>query len=73
MSDDPCLSDSQVENLTGYKLPAYQARWLTDNAIKFYVNARGKVRVPREAVSGIKVKAPLKKTEPDFTQVRRTG
>lgn len=68
----PWLTDAELHDLTGYVRTKEQARWLADNRIKFYINALNKVRVPREAVAG--VAPPMKKkTEPDFTKVRRAS
>jgi hypothetical protein len=73
MSPLPWLSDEELRDLTGYIRPSWQARWLADNGIKFYLNALNKVRVPRESIAGLKVGKPEKRTEPDFSKVRRAG
>jgi hypothetical protein len=73
MSEKPWLSDDELQDLTGYVRPTCQARWLGENGIKFYLNAINKVRVPREAVAGLKVGKSEKRTEPDFTKVRKAS
>lgn len=74
MTDDPFLTDEQVEDLTGYVQPKRQAAWLSENGIKAYTNARGKVRVPREAIAGrLQIASKSKRTAPDFTKVQRAS
>jgi hypothetical protein len=73
MSTMPWLSDEELQDLTGYVRPTCQARWLGDNGIKFYVNALNKVRVPRESVAGLTVGKTVKRTEPDFSKVRKAS
>jgi len=68
---EPFLTDDELVDFTGYHQPKRQARWLARNVIRFFVNARGKVRVPRDAVIGIN--ALPAKTAPDFSQVRKAG
>jgi hypothetical protein len=69
----PWLSDEELRDLTGYMRPTCQARWLGDNGIKFYLNALNKVRVPREAVAGLTTTKVQKRTEPDFSKVRKAS
>lgn len=66
------LTDAEVKDLTGYVQPKRQARWLADNGIKFFLNARGLVRVPAEALM-LKPIAKQRRTEPDFTKVRKAS
>ena len=74
MSTLPWLSEDELRDLTGYIRPSWQSKWLADNGIKFYLNALNKVRVPREAVAGIKPgKVENKRTEPDFSKVRKAS
>ncbi len=73
MSTMPWLSDEELQDLTGYIRPTFQARWLGENGIKFYLNALNKVRVPREAVAGLQVGKTQKRTEPDFSKVRKAS
>jgi hypothetical protein len=70
--NEPYLTDAQLEHLTGYIQPKRQARWLSENGIKFYVNRLNRVRVMRDSIGGVKQKAE-RRTEPDFTKVRRAG
>jgi hypothetical protein len=73
MTTMPWLSDEELRDLTGYMRPTCQARWLGDNGIKFYLNALNKVRVPREAVAGLTIAKVQKRTEPDFSKVRKAS
>jgi hypothetical protein len=74
VSQQPWLDDDELKDLTGYVRPTHQARWLSANAIKFYVNALNKVRVPREAIAGVVSATKQKRrTEPDFTKIRRAS
>ncbi len=67
----PWLSDDEVRELTGYTRPTCQARWLTQNGIRCYVNGLGKVRVARDALSSVAGAGKRKKVEPDLTNVRK--
>lgn len=69
----PWLSDEELHDLTGYRRPSFQVQWLVSNRIKHYVNALNKVRVPRDALAALKAQATEKKTEPDFTKVRKVS
>lgn len=69
----PWLSDDELRDLTGYMRPTCQMRWLTENGIKGYVNALNKVRVSRDAISAVKAAKTEKRTEPDFTKVRKAS
>lgn len=69
----PWLDDDELYDLTGYRRPSFQARWLTENGIKCRVNRLNKVRVMRDAVAGLPRQADRKRTEPDFTKVRRAS
>lgn len=69
----PWLSDDELQDLTGYVRPSFQVQWLLDNRIKHYVNALNKVRVPREAIAGFRAHVAEKKTEPDFSKVRKAS
>lgn len=42
------LSDDELQELTGYKRPADQRRWLLDNGFIFAVGARGRPKVARK-------------------------
>lgn len=69
----PWLSDEEVVELTGYRRAARQMRWLADNRIKAYLNALNKVRVPRDALVAFQTAKTEKRTEPDFTKVRKAS
>jgi hypothetical protein len=69
----PWLSDDELRDLTGYVRPTAQQRWLTDNGIKCYRNGLNKIRVSRDALSAMKARTTERRTEPDFTKVRRAG
>lgn len=69
----PWLSDDELRDLTGYRRPSFQVQWLVSNRIKHYVNALNKVRVPRDALAAFKAQSAEKKTEPDFTKVRKVS
>jgi hypothetical protein len=68
------LTDEELREFTGYVRATCQARWLSENRIKFYLNALHKIRVPRDAVTATRPpnSAP-KRTEPDFSKIRRAN
>lgn len=67
----PWLSDDELRDLTGYVQPSRQVRWLEENRIKHYVNRLNRARVPRDAI--VAFKGSEKRTEPDFTKVRKAN
>lgn len=69
----PWLSDDELRDLTGYVRPTCQMRWLAENGIKAYLNALNKVRVPREAVAGLKITTTEERTKPDWSKVRKAS
>jgi hypothetical protein len=73
VSDPLWLTDNELHELTGYVRASCQARWLHENGIRCFVNALGKVRVPRDAVTGLPVSRQSKPTEPDFSKVRKVN
>lgn len=74
MSDPaPWLTDAEVCDLTGYRRPTCQARWLTQNGIRCFVNALGRVRVSRSAIDDVRSGKTRKRTEPDFSKVKAAG
>lgn len=74
MSDPaPWLSEEELKDLTGYARPTCQARWLTQNGIRCYVNALGKVRVSRDALSAVTPAGKRKRAEPDLSNVRKVS
>lgn len=61
------LTDTDVENLTGYKRPADQRRWLSDHGWIFEISRTGRPRVLADYVknkmSGVDSKrAPVLRT-----------
>lgn len=46
------LTNAELEALTGYRRPAYQARWLAANGIRHWRRKDGLPVVPRAAVQG---------------------
>lgn len=73
MDTKPWLSDEEVIELTGYRMPACQKRWLDENRIKAYLNALNKVRVPRDAFVAYQATKTEKRTQPDFSKVRKAS
>jgi hypothetical protein len=69
----PWLTDEEVVELTGYRRSAHQMKWLAANRIKAYLNALNKVRVSRDAIATLKSSKEDKRTEPDFTKVRKAS
>ena len=41
------LTETELADLTGYQLPAYQRRWLIGNSYPFEIDARGRPKVLR--------------------------
>ena len=59
------LTPEELKQLTGYARPSNQARRLKKLGLRHWINARGRVVVPRSAVEG---KPSERKTfEPDFS------
>ena len=69
----PWLTDEELKELTGYVRPTCQARWLAGYGIRCFVNALGRVRVPREALTDVQSGKTKKRTEPDFSKVRKVS
>ncbi len=65
------LSAEEIYGLTGYRLAAYQVRWLQRQGITHWVRADGKPSVPRAAIEGraVQPSAP----EPDWSALARKG
>ena len=64
------LSPADLTDLTGYQIPAYQARWLEKNGFPFELSAFRKPRVLKAYVEqrlGLASAKPLAQTEPDFS------
>jgi hypothetical protein len=72
--NEPWLSDDELYQFTGYRRTTRQVGWLLKNNVKHYVNALNKVRVPRDAIGVVpSAQRQRRKTEPDFTKVRRAS
>lgn len=72
----PWLTDDEVRDLTGYARPTCQARWLNSHGIRCFMNALGKVRVSRDALSAVQSGVKARRlAEPDFSKMprRRNG
>jgi hypothetical protein len=67
----PWLTADELRDLTGYVQPARQVRWLEENHIKHFVNRLQRPRVPRD-IAGTKGRSE-KRTEPDFSKVRKNS
>ena len=50
MSDALLLTNQELQELTGYKVPVYQIRWLQSNRICYLVGRDGRARVLRSHV-----------------------
>lgn len=66
------LTAEQLQDLTGYRLAAYQVKWLRKSGIRHYVRADGKPRVPVSAVDEGK-SAPKQVVQPDFAALKRVN
>lgn len=65
------LSTGELYELTGYRLAAYQVRWLQRQGITHWVRADGKPVVPRSALEGRPAAAPV--PEPDWSAIVQRG
>jgi hypothetical protein len=66
------LSREELQILTGYKRPTYQATWCTNNSIDYRINARGDVVVSRHDVRERSLKTfagRAARIEPDLSRV----
>lgn len=48
MKEPLLLTEEELVELTGYKVPKYQAKWLKDRGWRFELNRLGQPRVDRE-------------------------
>lgn len=62
------LTRAQVTELSGYRKPSCQIKWLKRQGLRFFVGADGYPRVP---TSEIERKPAVKATEPDFEALGR--
>jgi len=73
---EACLTDDELRDFIGYVQPARQARWLQENGFRagrdFFLNAQGKVRLPREVIAHRGGARITPKSEPDFSKIRQT-
>lgn len=60
------LTDPELQQLTGYVLPAAQARWLTTRGWRFERNRGGRVIVLRSYAERMLGGAGPKEPEPNF-------
>lgn len=46
------LTEDEVRELTGYKLPAYQRKWLEEHrkGLRFSVNRKGRIIIARDDI-----------------------
>lgn len=63
------LDASELLDLTGYRQPAAQVRWLRRNGITHYVRADGQVRVPRAFFADRETKAIIA-VEPNYAALQ---
>lgn len=65
------VSSEDLKELSGYEIPAYQIRWLSQQGLKFLVGADGKPKVLlahlQEVMSGYK--QVKRRTEPNFAAI----
>jgi len=70
MSGALFLRREEVEELTGYRMPSRQIRWLREQGIPHWVAADGRPRVPRAAIEGA-ARRFEPEVEPDFSVLER--
>lgn len=63
------LTDEEMIEMTGYRQPAKQIRWLQKWRIRHTVNRDGRPKVTRAAVEG----SETPKTTPNFAALRKVG
>lgn len=61
------LTEEEVIELTGYRKPSAQSRWLWANGIKNYTNSQNRVIVVRSVVEGENLASDI--VEPNFENV----
>lgn len=66
------LTADQLYDLTGYRLAAYQVKWLRKAGVRHFVRADGKPRVLPSALEGFTPgrSAPV---QPDFAALKRVN
>ena len=60
------MAKAEVEELTGYKKPSLQSKWLWEHNIQHLINAQGRVIVVRSA---LEQQQTVKADEPRFDYV----
>ena len=63
------LTQPQLCELTGYRRPSGQKRWLGENGVQYFVSSDGRVIVPVDALS----KRRIQSMEPDFSQFKNVA
>lgn len=63
------LTESDLEDLTGYKAPAWQARWLEERGWRFERNRAGKVIVSKAHAEKMMGGASPKGPAPKFNAI----
>ena len=72
------LTKDQILELTGYRRPSNQIRWLRDQGFKFKVAADGKPRVLVAEVNHLMcsddgITREIKRQKPDYEALNRNG
>ena len=65
------LSDADVQVLTGYKRPKYQAQWCETNNVDYKINSRGRLVISRAEVRGRELRSGTRNIprEPNFAAI----
>jgi hypothetical protein len=63
------LTPADLEQLTGYKVPAKQAAWLEERGWRFVRNAAGRVMVSRAHAEAMLGGSAPKVAGPDFAAI----
>jgi len=68
-----CLTEREIQELTGYKVGSKQSKWLRENGFRYVVGYDGKPRVSIkhfEEVMGCSAQKERKKTQPNQDALR---
>ncbi|SFD66630.1 protein of unknown function [Thiohalospira halophila DSM 15071] len=70
-----CLTADELQELTGYQLPAYQRGWLERNGWTYVEDRVGRPRVSRAHAEQMLAggSGSSARPEPDFARLRKTG
>jgi len=60
------LTEEEVAELTGYKRPTDQVRWLREEKFGFVIDGNGRAKVLREVVLARLGSGPSKRKEPQL-------